>query len=305
MKAATDTTELFDMTTDEPAVKRRASDFSEITKLRLNLMVLVTTLIGFVVASPGPIDTWLLLTALVGTALSAAGASVLNQAWEWRHDKLMHRTADRPVAAGRMTPGEATSLGLLMSVCGTATLGVAVNVLSASLALSTILLYVLVYTPLKRVTTLNTVVGAIPGAIPPLIGCAAAAGALSLEAWGLFAILFCWQMPHFLAIAILCKDDYAAAGFKMLPVVDTTLTRTHVWSIVFGVLLIAASMVPLYAQPTSVVYTVTALLLGAAFLGASIRCAMLGTRTSARVAFFASIIYLPLLLLVLMIDRLF
>jgi len=183
-------------------------------------------------------------------------------------------------------------------------LAVTVNLLSAVMALSTIGLYVLVYTPLKRITTLNTLVGAIPGAIPPMIGYAGAANGLGLEAFGLFAILFCWQMPHFLAIAILCKDDYAAAGFKMMPVVDRTMTRTAVWIVAFGVLLIGASLIPLAVQKTSVLYTIVACLLGGGFLAAGIRCAILRTRPAARMAFFASIIYLPLTLGALMIDRL-
>jgi protoheme IX farnesyltransferase len=230
---------------------------------------------------------------------------VLNQAWEWRYDAMMARTIDRPVAAGRMKPAEANLFGLVFCVCGLVVLGVLVNLPSAILSLSTIVLYVLIYTPLKRITTLNTLVGAIPGAIPPVIGYAAITGRIDLEAIGLFAILFCWQMPHFLAIAILCRDDYAAAGYKMLPVVDQTLTRTNLWSVVFGVLLLGASLLPVYAAPTSMAYIVAAVLLGCGFLATAIRCAIVQTRPAARLAFFASIIYLPLALGALMIDRVF
>jgi protoheme IX farnesyltransferase len=273
------------------------------------MMVLITTMIGFVVGTQmtgttAGIDWWLLMQTLIGTGLCAAGASVLNQAWEYKFDAMMGRTADRPVAAGRMTPGEATVFGLLMCVCGTVALALIVNPISAVLALSTIMLYVLVYTPMKRVTTLNTLVGAIPGAIPPVIGYAAVTGALDLEALALFAILFCWQMPHFLAIAILCRDDYAAAGYKMMPVVDRTLRRTNVWIVAFGVLLIAASLMPVMSGATSVAYIVVASLLGLAFLATGIRCAIVQTRPAARLAFFGSIIYLPLALGALMIDRL-
>lgn len=302
MKVATELDTLSDMTI-EP-VRSRAGDFMELTKARLNFMVLITTMIGFVVAAPGATDFWLLMQTLIGTGLCAAGASVLNQAWEWRHDRLMTRTADRPVAAGRMKPGEATLLGIVFCVCGLAALGLAVNALSAVLALATILLYVLVYTPLKRVTTLNTLIGAVPGAIPPVIGYAGATGSLDLEALGLFAVLFCWQMPHFLAIAILCRDDYAAAGYRMMPVVDRTLARTSRWIVAFGLLLIAASLVPLWVMPTSLLYTVIAVALGVGFLAAGVRCAWLQTRPSARLAFFASIVYLPLALAALMIERL-
>lgn len=287
----------------EPA-RSRTGDFMELVKARLNFMVLITTMIGFVVAAPGVTDFWLLVETLIGTGLCAAGASALNQAWEWRFDRLMTRTADRPVAAGRMKPGEATLLGAVFCVCGLASLALAANAISAMLALSTILLYVLVYTPLKRVTTLNTLVGAVPGAIPPVIGYAAVTGKLDLEALGLFAVLFCWQMPHFLAIAILCRDDYAAAGYRMMPVVDKTLSRTSRWIVAFGLLLIAASLVPLWVKPTSLGYTIVAVTLGVGFLAAGARCAVLQTRSSARLAFFASIIYLPLVLAALMIERL-
>ncbi len=305
MKAITEVTDFSELESPlAPAKSRAASDFAELIKMRLNMMVLITTLIGFVVGTVGAIDWRLLLETVIGTGLCAAGASTLNEAWEYVHDRKMTRTADRPIAAGRMTPRDATMLGLLIATCGVTTLAVTVNLLSAVMALSTIGLYVLVYTPLKRITTLNTLVGAIPGAIPPMIGYAGAANGLGLEAFGLFAILFCWQMPHFLAIAILCKDDYAAAGFKMMPVVDRTMTRTAVWIVAFGVLLIGASLIPLAVQKTSVLYTIVACLLGGGFLAAGIRCAILRTRPAARMAFFASIIYLPLTLGALMIDRL-
>ena len=309
IKLAADLEDLESEITLAGSTRSRAGDFMELTKARLNMMVLITTMIGFVVgtqmnASGTGIDWWLLMQTLIGTGLCAAGASVLNQAWEYKFDAMMSRTADRPVAAGRMKPGEATVFGLLMSVCGTVALALSVNLISAALALSTILLYVLVYTPMKRLTTLNTLVGAIPGAIPPVIGYVAVTGHVDLEALGLFAILFCWQMPHFLAIAILCRDDYAAAGYKMMPVVDPTLRRTSVWIVFFGVLLIAASLMPVLSGDTSLAYIVVALLLGKAFLATGLRCAMLQTRPAARLAFFGSIVYLPLALGALMIDRL-
>lgn len=309
MKLAADLEDLEGEIALADSTRTRAGDFMELTKARLNMMVLITTMIGFVVgtqmaAGGAGIDWWLLMQTLIGTGLCAAGASVLNQAWEYKFDAMMSRTADRPVAAGRMKPSEATVFGLLMSVCGTVALALSVNLMSAALAVSTILLYVLVYTPMKRLTTLNTLVGAIPGAIPPVIGYTAVTGNIDLEAIGLFAILFCWQMPHFLAIAILCRDDYAAAGYKMMPVVDPTLRRTSVWIVIFGVLLIAASLMPVLSGPTSLAYIVVALLLGKAFLATGLRCAMLQTRPAARLAFFGSIVYLPLALGALMIDRL-
>jgi heme o synthase len=305
MKVASDLQPLEPFEVLDTAARSRASDFAELTKVRLNTMVLITTLIGFVVApSAQGLNWWLLLQTLIGTGLCAAGASVLNQAWEYEHDRKMARTADRPVAAGRMSVGEATLLGLLMSVCGTLTLALAVNALSAALALSTIVLYVLVYTPMKRLTAMNTLVGAIPGAIPPMIGYAAVTGTVGLEAWGLFALMFAWQMPHFLAIAILCREDYAAAGYKMMPVVDGDLKRTSRWIVAWGVILIAASLIPLQVQPTGWFYTVSAVVLGLGFLASGVYCTMKQTRPAARTAFFGSIIYLPLLLGALMIDRL-
>ncbi len=309
MKLATELDNLQgELTLDTPSSKSRTSDFMELTKARLNMMVLITTMIGFVIgtqtAGAGTINWMLLLQTLLGTGLCAAGASVLNQAWEYRFDAMMSRTADRPVAAGRMTPAEATIFGLLMCACGGVMLALTVNLIACALAVSTILLYVLIYTPLKRVTTFNTLVGAIPGAIPPMIGYVAVSGKIDLEAMALFAILFCWQMPHFLAIAILCRDDYAAAGYKMMPVVDTTLTRTNIWMIAFGVLLIAASLMPIASGTTSLAYIIVASILGLGFLALSIRCVIIPTRSAARTAFFASIIYLPLALGALMIDRL-
>jgi heme o synthase len=281
----------------------RAGDFAELTKVRLNLLVLITTLIGYVVAAGRTFEWTRLIDTLVGTGLCAAAASVLNQAIERQHDRKMARTADRPVAAGRMSVAEAAQLGVLLAVCGVCTLAVTVNLLAATLATATVVLYVGVYTPLKRVTTLNTLVGAVPGAVPPLIGYAAASGRLDPLAAGLFAVLFCWQMPHFLAIATLYKDDYAAAGFKMLPSFDPTLARTSTQMVLFGLLLIVASLVPVYVSPEfGLFYTTAALTLGVGFLFTCVRCAAVRDRAAARVAFFGSIIYLPLVLGALMID---
>ena len=281
----------------------RASDFAELTKARLNALVLVTTLIGYVVATPQSVQWSRLLETLIGTWLCAAAASIWNQVWERDHDKRMARTADRPIASGRVGAAEATQLGLLLAVCGTVTLAVTVNGLAAALAAATVVLYVLAYTPLKRVTSWNTVVGAVPGAVPPLIGYAAAAGRLDPLAWGLFGLMFCWQMPHFLAIAIFRNEDYAGAGFVMLPTVDKTLARTSTAMVLFCLLLIVASLVPVYFLPSiGLFYTVSALVLGVGFLATCVRCAALRTRSAARVAFFGSIIYLPLVLGALMID---
>ena len=288
-----------------------AGDLIELVKLRLNLLVLVTTFIGYCVAIPQPqlgARWWARLAlTLLGTVLSAAAASVFNQLWELRLDAKMSRTADRPLPAGRVAPAGAGVLGTVLAITGVAVLAIGVNLLTAGLALATILLYVLVYTPLKTRTTLNTLVGAIPGAIPPVMGVTAATGLLNWDAAALFAILFCWQMPHFLAIAILCRDDYAAAGFKMLPVVDPNLARTGVWIVGFNALLLAATLMPLSArsaQPAGLLYLLSAMVLGLVFLATGVRCALTRDRRDARTHFFTSIIYLPLLLAMLLVDKL-
>src|SRR5215207_1337851 len=217
----------------------RLADFYELTKPRMNFLVVVTTMVGFYMAMGRHFADWALLAhTLVGTAMAAAGASVLNQYVERGYDALMHRTANRPLPAGRVSPLEALLLGVLLSCGGTLYLAALVNPLTAALGAFTIASYVFLYTPLKRWTTLCTVVGAVPGAIPPMMGWTAATDSLSPEAWALFGILFFWQMPHFLAIAILYRDDYARGGFKMLPVVDDDLFVTGRQTVLYAAALI-------------------------------------------------------------------
>jgi protoheme IX farnesyltransferase len=198
----------------------RLNDFYELTKPRMNLLVVLTTAVGFYMASPGAIEWLLLLHTALGTALTAAGAAVLNQLVERDFDKLMPRTKNRPLPAGRVSPLEALLYGTILGISGVGYLVILVNPLTALLGAVTLLSYLFIYTPMKRWTTLNTVIGAVPGAIPPMMGVTAVTGVLSVQAISLFAILFFWQMPPFLAIAILYRQDYAAGGFKMLPVVD-------------------------------------------------------------------------------------
>jgi len=281
-------------------------DFYELTKPRMNFLILVTTLVGFYMATgAGHALNWLmLLPTLIGTGLCAAGASVLNQFIEREYDALMPRTRNRPLPGGRILPREALITGVVLGVAGFATLVLCVNLLTALLGAITLLSYVLVYTPLKRVTTLNTVVGAIPGAIPPVMGFTAATGALSPGALAVFAILFFWQMPHFLAIAILYKRDYALGGFKMLPVVDDDNLRvTGRQMIHYAIALIPVSLMPVYVGLAGQAYFAVALMLGLAFLSFCVSCALTGTRPDARSVFLASIIYLPALLGVMMLDR--
>ncbi|MEA2709895.1 MAG: heme o synthase [Phycisphaerales bacterium] len=292
-------------TTTRHATPARWVDFYELTKPRMNFLVLVTTLVGFYMAT-GPsrhIHWALLFPALIGTALCAAGASVLNQFIERDLDKLMPRTRNRPVPAGRIAPGEALVAGIVLGASGVITLALFVNVLTALLGVLTLLSYVLIYTPLKRKTTLNTVIGAIPGAIPPVMGFTAVDNALSPAAIALFAILFIWQMPHFLAIAILFKRDYALAGFKMLPVVDEDLSVTGRQIVLYSVALVPVTLMPVQVGLAGQAYFAVALMLGLAFLSFGISCATSKTRLDARKLFFASIIYLPALLGVMMLDR--
>jgi protoheme IX farnesyltransferase len=282
----------------------RIVDFYELTKPRMNFLVVITTMVGFYMTSPGAIDWPLLIATLIGTALTASSAGVFNQLIEREHDRHMPRTRNRSLPAGRVSPRDALIWGSVLAVLGVGSLAVFVNALTALLGAFTLLSYIFIYTPAKRRTTLNTVIGAVPGAIPPMMGCTAVTGALSAEALALFAILFFWQMPHFLAIAILYKRDYALGGFKMLPVVDQTLETTGRQIVLWAVALIPISMMPTMLGLAGTIYFASATLLGLAFLSYGISCAMSRTRLDARKLFFASIIYLPVLLAVMMIDRL-
>jgi protoheme IX farnesyltransferase len=282
----------------------RLVDFYELTKPRMNFLVVVTTMVGFYMAMrPGFADWALLAHTLMGTALAAAGASVLNQYVERDHDGLMRRTANRPLPAGRVSPVEAMLLGVALSVGGTLYLAALVNVLTAALGALTIATYVLLYTPMKRWTTLCTVVGAVPGAIPPMMGWTAATDALSPQAWALFGILFFWQMPHFLAIAVLYRDDYARGGFRMLPVVDEDLLVTGRQTVLYGAALVPVSLLPVMLRMAGPLYLLAAVVLGLTFLGFGIHCALGKRRADARRLFLVSIIYLPALLAVMMLDK--
>jgi len=272
------------------------SDLSELSKARLSFLVLLTTLVGFLLGWRGPMDYTLLGATLLGTALSAAGASALNQWLERDLDALMPRTADRPLPARRMHPSDALLFGLLCSASGVALLGFVVNPLTSLLAGLTIAIYAALYTPMKRFSELNTLLGAIPGALPPLLGWTAATGHTGLGGWILFLILWFWQMPHFLAIAWIYRDQYVAAGFKMLSTRDPDGWATGWQALIYSAALLAVSLLPGLVGMASPYYFFAALALGAAmtFLAAD----FLRTRNngSARRLFFASIIYLPLLL---------
>ena len=281
----------------------RLADFFSLTKPRMNVLVLATTAVGYYMALPRW-TSWLpFIHVLLGTALTAAAASVLNQYIERDRDRLMPRTRNRPLPAGRIAPSEALLLGILLSISGAIYLALAVNILTAVLGLFTLLSYIFLYTPLKRITSFNTVIGAIPGAIPPVMGFTAVDGALSAQALSLFGILFLWQMPHFLAIAILYRNDYAAGGFKMLPVIDKDLSVTSRQILLYSLALVPVTLLPVALNMAGAAYFCTATLLGLAFFSFGINVAATKSRDDARRLFIASIIYLPILLTTLMLNK--
>jgi protoheme IX farnesyltransferase len=282
---------------------RAAADFAELVKARLTLLVLLTTAVGFYLGAPRPIDYLLLFHVVFGTAAAAAGAAALNQWWERRLDALMHRTRMRPVPAGRMRPFEALILGSALSFFGISYLAFACNALSATLTALTIVIYIFAYTPLKRVSNTNTLVGAIPGAIPPMIGWAAARGTLDMGAWSLFAIVFLWQLPHFFAIAWMYRDDYARAGFRMISSDDQSGERSASQSVFFCILLLVIAGLPGFLGMTTQVYVPVELALGGAFIAVAMRFLRTRVRRDARILFFASILYLPLLFGALVLTK--
>jgi protoheme IX farnesyltransferase len=276
---------------------------TELSKARLTALVLITTLAGFFVARTAAADWLAGLHVLLGTGLVAAGAAALNEWWERDLDRLMERTSSRPLPAGQIEPGLALALGLTSSVGGLLYLGVVVNLLTALLGAMALVSYVLIYTPLKRRTTLNTFVGAVPGALPPLMGWTAARGEIGAGGLALFGILFLWQIPHFMAIAWLYREEYGRAGFRMMPVVDPS-GRTTAWSaMVASAALVLISLVPARVEIAGPLYAWGALLLGIVFTLAAVRFTFELQRRKARELFFASIIYLPLLLGLLMFDN--
>ena len=286
------------------ARRGKPSDFLALTKPRLNLLVLITALGGMYLAAPSGIAPLMLLNALIGTALVAGGASALNQVWERHTDGLMRRTRTRPVPDGRLQAGEGALFGVILSAAGLIQLAAGVNAISAIVAAVTLASYVLLYTPLKRRTWLSTVVGAFPGALPPVIGWTAATGELSPAALTLFGIVFFWQIPHFLAIAWLYREDYARAGLPLLPVVEPDGRSTGRQALAYAAALLPVSVAPAFFDLAGPVYVASALALGAALVALSATFARERSMTAARRLFLASIVYLPLLWAVLVIDRL-
>jgi heme o synthase len=277
--------------------------YADLFKARLTFLVLLTTLVGFYIGSVGPVNYLLMLHAVLGTALMASGASALNQLWEREYDSRMLRTQDRPLPSGRMQPQTVLLVGCVAALGGLLYLAVAVNLLTGLIGACSLLTYIFVYTPLKRVTWLNTAVGAIPGGLPPLMGWTAARGRLSADGWALFAILAIWQLPHFMAIAWMYRDEYARAGFKMLPVVEPDGRRTGRQAVSHTLALLPVSLCPSLVGLTGPIYFVGALLLGLVFIWSAVQFSRDLTVSRARHLFFVSILYLPLLLGLMVLDK--
>jgi heme o synthase len=275
----------------------------DLVKARLTTLVLLTTAVGFYVGWRGAMNWLLLFNTLAGTALVAAGASALNQWIERDYDAKMRRTQNRPLPSGRLQPATVALFGGMTSVGGLIYLALAVNLLTSVLGAVTLVSYLFIYTPLKRVTWLNTAIGAIPGALPPLMGWTAARNELSGEGWALFAILAFWQLPHFFAIAWIYRDEYAKAGFVMLPNVDSSGKHTGQQTVSNALALFIVSLCPFLFKMSGTVYLAGAVALGAGFLFCAIQFSRQLTLSRARQLFLASILYLPLLLGLMVFDK--
>ena len=282
----------------------RALDFVALTKPRLNLLVLLTTVAGLYLASPNGVALALAAHTLIGTALVAGGAAALNQVWERETDRRMRRTSSRPLPRGRLGVAEGTWFGVLLAGAGLVELALGATLAAAAVAAATLISYVVVYTPLKTRTSLATIVGAIPGALPPVIGWAAATGDITLPAIILFGIVFFWQMPHFLAIAWMYKDDYRNAGIPLLPVVEPDGRRTGRQALLYTAALWPVSLLPALVGLAGAPYSAVATSLGIVFIWLSMVFARDRSHESARQLFLFSIMYLPLLLGALVADRL-
>jgi heme o synthase len=287
----------------ERKARRLLADVMELVKMRLTLLVLMTTLVGFLFGWRGDLDFLYLFHTLAGTFLAAAGAAALNQVFEADYDLRMRRTKNRPIPARRMSRDEGLIIGLLGCVSGVIYLSLATNLLAGLLTAFTVGTYLFAYTPLKRVTTLNTIVGAVPGALPPMIGWVAARGHADFESWILFAILFLWQMPHFLAIAWLYRKEYQDAGFVMLSGSDPDCRLTGRLALFYTMALVSVSLLPFVLRLTSFWYALVALVTGIGFFLAAFSFALTGTQKTARRLFLVSIIYLPLTLGALVLAR--
>ncbi len=283
----------------------RLTGFIELCKPKILIMVLITTILGFYLGGNVISSFGLLLTTLLGTGLSAGGAGALNHYLEREADTRMVRTKNRPLPSGLIIPSEALIFGIILILIGCTLLSWKVNLLTGFLSLLTAFLYVLVYTPLKKITWLNTTIGSIPGAIPPMGGWTAATGSLDVEAWLLFAILFIWQHPHFFAIAWVCRDDYERAGFKMLPVVEEDGTRTIRQIFWHLTLLIPVSILFYVNGNSGWIYAIGVFILSLIFAASAVPLAFNRNNKNALLILKASVVYLPALLILIIIDKIY
>ena len=285
------------------AESRPWADYISLTKPRVNLLVLVTTVIGFHLGNRGGTDLPLLFHTAMGTLLVASGAAAFNQVIERDVDALMRRTRMRPLPDGRLGVAQSAWFAAALSALGLAQLWAGANGLAAAVAATTLLTYTLAYTPLKRVTSLSTIVGAVPGALPPVIGWAAATGGVSIEAWVLFAIVFFWQMPHVLAVSWLYREDYERGGIRVLPVVEPQGRSTAFQMVNYAAALVPVSLMPAVVGLSGRIYLAGAVVLGVSALVLAVRFARQRTSERARQLFYASLIYLPVLWVLMLANR--
>jgi protoheme IX farnesyltransferase len=287
-------------------------EYIELTKPRITWLILMSTGIGYFFGLPGSASWWGFLKAIpllsllhtvLGTGLIASGTAALNQWYEREADRHMRRTAARPLPSGKLSAGRALAFGIGLSVAGFAELWLGVNLLAAAIGAFTLASYLFIYTPMKQRTWWSTTVGAIPGAMPPMIGYAAAAGTITRESWVLFAILFLWQFPHFYSIAWMYKEDYARAGIQMLPVVEPDCRSTARQIVLYGIALIPVSLVPSMLGMSGRIYLVGALLLGLWFLYSGVQVAVERSMVRARNVLVTSVLYLPLIYGLMLLDR--
>lgn len=298
---------------DQAAARPRVLDYIELMKPELTGLSTLTTVCGYYLASTGGFDVARFLHVGVGTLLVGGGAGALNQFIERDYDAMMKRTERRPLPSGRLLPREALLFGIVIALAGVAELTLFANALTGFLAALTFTTYLFFYTPMKRISPLSTAIGGIPGAIPPVMGWTAVRGEITIEAWVLFAILFCWQMPHFYSLAWMYRKDYARAGFRILTVTDEQGWKTSVHILLYCLALIPASLAPAVVGLTGPVSTVGAVVLGAGFLAFSLLLArhtrhegaeaMVRVNASSRQLFFASLLYLPALMLLMSLDK--
>lgn len=288
---------------EELALRERVAAYLELTKPRITFLIVLTSAAGFALGSKGALDYYVLFHALYGIALLSSGIATVNQFMERDLDRRMRRTAARPLPSGKLEPWKALAFGAALTIFAEIYLAFFVNLLTAGLGVAVIVGYLFCYTPLKTRTSLSTIVGAFPGAMPPLMGWTAATGSAGTEAWALFAILFMWQFPHFLAIAWMYREDYARAGIVMLPVVEPEGRITGQQIVIWTLLLIPVSLFPVALGTTGATYFYGAFAIGLLFLASSVAAAFTHTRQGARRLLLASVIYLPVLFGLMVIDK--